>query len=131
MTDYPKTKTELEKDGFFDDDLFVAIMDNLDDEDPIGDLIQIAQYGIGGGFGKFIYYHDTVSFFHSYEDEIMEKANEEAENFGENSIFAVAVKSADPPFTLNAMVNYIVWFTVETFAHMVYDIAYDQGEINE
>lgn len=44
----------------------------------------VAQYGIGGGYGGFIYYVDTVAFFRKYKTEIVELAENVANEIGDN-----------------------------------------------
>ena len=42
----------------------------------------ITRHGIGGGYGGFIYYSDTMKFAKKYKEEIRMLALEQAENFG-------------------------------------------------
>jgi histidine ammonia-lyase len=47
------------------------------------DLIQdINNYGIQGGFGKFVYYSDTLPFAHRYKKLINQLLDRDSEEFG-------------------------------------------------
>jgi hypothetical protein len=50
----------------------------------------IAEYGINGGFGKFIYYSDTVPFFTRNRKQIIELAKEQAADFGQGMLEMIA-----------------------------------------
>jgi hypothetical protein len=115
-TDFPKTLQELNDSGYMDDSLFVAILDNLADDDPIRDLVEIAEHGISGGYGNFIYYRDTVAFFDTHV----------------TSAFAMLSgldRGNNVPTNMTELKNWIVWFVVESYAHIVYSIADEQGEL--
>lgn len=51
-------------------------------EELKGTLSDIANHGIDGGFGDFIYYSDTVKFFDDNKDLIIEHLREQADQFG-------------------------------------------------
>jgi len=46
----------------------------------------VSTHGIDGGYGAFIYYSDTVPFFKRNKKEIMELANDQAEEFGQGTL---------------------------------------------
>lgn len=52
-------------------------------ESTISDIIQ---FGINNGYGKFVYYNDTVDFFKKYRSEIITLVKEQAAEFGQNPI---------------------------------------------
>lgn len=47
-------------------------------------LKDIANYGINGGFGGFIYYSDTCDFFDNNADAIIARAEDLADELGQN-----------------------------------------------
>lgn len=54
-----------------------AFFENADD---------VSRHGIGGGYSGFIYYVETVAFFRKYKDEIVELAENVANDIGDNVI---------------------------------------------
>ena len=49
----------------------------------------IANYGASGGYGGFIYYSDTVDFAKRNLPEILERAEQQAEEFGESDGYSM------------------------------------------
>jgi len=45
-------------------------------------LSDVANYGAGGGYGRFCYYSDTCKFFDYNRDDILQLASDMAEDFG-------------------------------------------------
>lgn len=64
--------------------------DSLQDEDCKQTLSDIANYGIDGGFGSFIYYSDTCEFYDNNERLIKEALAEMACDFGQTAAELVA-----------------------------------------
>lgn len=46
----------------------------------------ICRHGIDGGYGKFLYYRDTIPFFKRNREAILEMAKEQAEQFGSSLV---------------------------------------------
>lgn len=128
-TEFPKTLQELQEIGYMDDTLFIFVLENLAEDDPIRDMVEIAEHGISGGYGNFIYYRDTVQFFDAHETDILEFANEQAVAFGYENAFFLLNLANTLPADITELKNWLVWFTVEQYASTVYDIAYEQGEL--
>lgn len=63
--------------------LITAVIRNLGGRNSLKD---IANHGIDGGFGGFIYYSDTVKFFKNNREEIIALVLEMSQEFGENPI---------------------------------------------
>ena len=75
--------------------LINAVIENLgydDQNDPelIQQLKDITNHGIDGGFGGFIYYSETTSFFNENRKEIIELVKDMSFNLGEGMIEMVA-----------------------------------------
>ena len=64
--------------------------DDLNDPELIQQLKDITNHGIGGGFGGFIYYSETTSFFNENRKEIIELVKEMSFSLGEGMIELVA-----------------------------------------
>jgi hypothetical protein len=60
--------------------------DDLNDPDCIEDLRNITNYGIDGGYGGFVYYSETTSFFNENRKEIIELVKEMSFEFGQGMI---------------------------------------------
>jgi|TARA_B110000483_G_scaffold30536_1_gene37073 hypothetical protein len=56
--------------------------ENQNDPDCIEDMKNINSYGIDGGFGGFVYYHETSKFFDDNRNLIIDLAREQSEDFG-------------------------------------------------
>jgi len=75
--------------------LINAVIENLgydDQNDPelIQQLKDITNHGIGGGFGGFIYYSETTSFFNENRKEIIELVKDMSFELGDGMIEMVA-----------------------------------------
>lgn len=60
--------------------LIRSVRKNLDKES----FIEVYNHGIGGGYGNFIYYSDTVSFWRKNKQQIILLMEEVADSIGEN-----------------------------------------------
>ena len=49
----------------------------------------VNDYGIGGGYGNFIYYADTVAFWNAHKKMILDLLKEDARDMGEDSVVAL------------------------------------------
>lgn len=56
------------------------------DEDCKGNLSDISNHGVDGGFTGFIYYTDTVKFFDDNREVILTELNELADELGESAV---------------------------------------------
>jgi len=99
--------------------LINAVIENLgydDANDPelIQQLQDISNHGIDGGFGGFIYYSETTSFFNENRKLILELVQEMSFEFGQGMIEFVAGFNClkDMGITLDEIGN--VLFGVET-----------------
>jgi hypothetical protein len=88
--------------------------DDLNDPDCIEDLRNITNHGIDCGYGGFVYYSETTSFFNENRKEIIELVKEMSFEFGEGMIELVASFNClkDMDVTLDEIGN--VLFCVET-----------------
>ena len=64
--------------------------DNKNDPELIQQLKDITNHGIGGGFGGFIYYSETTSFFNENRKEIIELVKDMSFSLGDGMIEMVA-----------------------------------------
>ena len=64
--------------------------DNKNDPELIQQLKDITNHGIGGGFGGFIYYSETTSFFNENRKEIIELVKDMSFELGDGMIEMVA-----------------------------------------
>lgn len=58
--------------------LIKAVCNNLSEDD----FESIYEHGIAGGYGNFIYYHDTIKFWRANRQQITSLLEQEAEQFG-------------------------------------------------
>ena len=88
--------------------------DDLNDPELIQQLKDITNHGIGGGFGGFIYYSETTSFFNENRKEIIELVKEMSFSLGEGMIELVASFNClkDMDVTLDEIGN--VLFCIDT-----------------
>ena len=88
--------------------------DNKNDPELIQQLKDISNYGIDGGFGGFIYYSETTSFFNENRKEIIELVKEMSFEFGDGMIEFVASFNCfkDRDLTLDEIGN--VLFCIDT-----------------
>ena len=75
--------------------LINAVIENLGYDDPndpelIQQLKDITNHGIDGGFGGFIYYSETTSFFNENRKEIIELVKDMSFELGDGMIEMVA-----------------------------------------
>ena len=64
--------------------------DNQNDPDCIEDLKNITNHGIDCGYGGFVYYSETTSFFNENRKEIIELVKEMSFELGDGMIEFVA-----------------------------------------
>ena len=62
--------------------LINAVLNSIDEDD----IENINNHGIDGGYGKFVYYSDTVTFYKKHKADIKKLAQEMAQEMGENVI---------------------------------------------
>ena len=99
--------------------LINAVIENLGYDDPndpdcIEDLKNITNCGINGGFGGFVYYSETTSFFNENRKEIIELVKDMSLSLGDGMIEMVASFNCfkDEDLTLDEIGN--VLFCVDT-----------------
>lgn len=63
--------------------LINAVVSGLGGVESIED---VNAHGIDGGFGKFIYYRDTMAFYRRHKADILKLAQEMAESLGEDML---------------------------------------------
>jgi hypothetical protein len=73
-------KTFLKHQGRTSPKLRKAVISNLGE---IETLLDVANHGANGGFGKFCYYSDTTAFFKKNKKDILSLAQQDASDFGE------------------------------------------------
>lgn len=79
---------------FLNRDLMQAVIEQLGGEQEFLDSYSdISEYGIDGGFGGFIYYHETVDFFNDNFDAIKQYFSNAAECLGLNSAIALLLQN--------------------------------------
>jgi len=108
------------------------------DEECKDDLKQVAEHGAAGGYGKFVYYSDTVKFFNDNRNALLQLLKEKSEencecgmigmvksfnclndNYSEDEIGEVLF---DPACENDAEVqvkNAMAWFALEDLAYEV------------
>ena len=123
-----KKKYKYKPSGTTEQDLFVAVIEQLGHTATIkGDYIiitdecyeqlsDVSNHGAAGGFGGFIYYSETEEFFDKMEDEIMEYAQEEAEQLGHKNLFSMVGEFSNPPKTMQHFKNIMAWYALEQCA---------------
>ena len=111
---------------------------NQNDEELLSTLQDIANHGIDGGYGGFVYHSDTVKFFKANRKEIIELVQDYADDFGQDAMSVVAefrclnadneckneirraiygqLKSDDVEVP-----NALAWFAAEEVAHLLTD----------
>mgnify|MGYP003559007785 FL=1 len=67
--------------------LINAVIKQLGGTESIQD---INNHGIDGGYGKFVYYNDTLAFAHKHRVQINEMLTEQASQLGEEVVSMVA-----------------------------------------
>jgi hypothetical protein len=78
------TQESLVKLGSIDQTLIDAVIDQFGGWDEfVESAPDVCQYGIDGGFGNFIYYHDTCAFFVQHRRAIVRFAREMADDLGD------------------------------------------------
>jgi len=99
--------------------LINAVIENLGYDDPndpelIQQLKDITNHGIDGGFGGFIYYSETTSFFNENRKEIIELVKDMSFELGDGMIELVASFNCfkDMDLTIDEIGN--VLFGVDT-----------------
>ena len=92
----------------------------------IEDLKEIADHGCQSGVcSQHIYYGDTVKFFNTYEDEIIEYIES---NYGTEFLVEM-FKNADASLTYYK--NDVVWCFIEMIAFEVTESALEEPELTE
>jgi len=81
-----------------------------------GELRDIAQHGVDGGFVGLTYTADTVDLFDAYGNEIWDMAYEDAENFGAKSVpeFVAGFRRTDMASSLDGFKNLMVCTPLST-----------------
>jgi len=99
---------------------------NAPEEEVVGILLDIARYGIDGGYGGFIYYTDTIAFFNRHERAIEEALEDDATSFGyDNYLAMLAEVPKNPPTNIDEIKNMASWWTAESVARVVESL-YDE-----
>lgn len=80
-----KTLSKVLRENADRKDLINAVIDNLD----IEQIEDININGIDGGYGKFVYYADTVKFYEQNKKEIISMAKDMASDMGENLLVMI------------------------------------------
>jgi len=91
--------------------------DNQNDPELIDQLKDITNYGIDGGFGNFIYYSDTTTFFNQNRKEIINLVKDMSLSLGDGMIEMVASFNCfkDMDLTIDEIGN--VLFCIDTDNH--------------
>ena len=91
--------------------------DNQNDPELIEQLKNITSHGINGGFGGFIYYSETTSFFNENRKEIIELVKDMSLSLGDGMIEMVASFNCfkDEDLTIDEIGN--VLFCIDTDNH--------------
>ena len=91
--------------------------DNQNDPDCIEDLKNITNHGIDCGYGGFIYYSETTSFFNENRKEIIELVKDMSFELGDGMIEMVASFNCfkDMDLTIDEIGN--VLFCIDTDNH--------------
>lgn len=80
-----KTIREFAQDSNIEEGLIRAVVRQCGGWDSFKEMApDVANYGASGGFHGFIYYTDTLAFFHKNRDEIKKACSSLAEDLGEN-----------------------------------------------
>ena len=132
--------SEFKKQSHIDNTLIDAVVDALygwEEECAISSLKDIYKHGIGGGFGGFIYYKDTVKFYQDNKSQINDLLKETAESLDTSVIQMVrnfnylniggysedevgrVLYSNDDPFELSGgtqIANALAWYAGEEVA---------------
>lgn len=89
--DYDQIVSDFLNNGWSDNkELARAVIAQFGDEESfVLSAPDVANYGIDGGYGGFIYYADTVPFAIKNKREILSYAKEQAESFGDSGVFAM------------------------------------------
>ena len=105
--------------------------DSKDDEEFVGTMSDVAQYGASGGYGQFVYYSDTCAFFQANKDDIVALAEQQAEEFGTSTLEMIAgFNSLNGDYSQDEIAkviygtdgdtsieNIMAWFALETLAY--------------
>ena len=97
----------------------------LDEEFELGELRDIAIFGMSQGVSGFIYTRDCVDKFNDHEDEIEEYLSDwYHDNMGEKDYIGVIASGVDtmgnrPVCSINALKTRMVWCYVELKAHEI------------
>ena len=77
------TKKQAAKRSGLSLELINAVIDGLCEP---SDLSEVYEHGAAAGYGKFIYYSDTVTFAEAHREEISRKIKELADDLGESAV---------------------------------------------
>lgn len=79
------------------------------------EMKDICFHGMVNGFGQLVYYHDTVNFHDTYEDEIWDMLEEDRISFGHKTImnFIGSEMNTKDVGSMDQLKNLLCWWAVE------------------
>ena len=106
------------------------------DEECVSTLQDVSEHGADGGYGQFVYYHDTIKFFDDNRTDILKSVTDMAESLGEEpSSMVKSFRCLNGDFNHEvdqvlmgidcdddvSVKNALAWFALEETAHELTD----------